>query len=486
MSQRVLIIGAGIGGLATAIRLAHAGYTVEIWEKNQTPGGKAQEFRHLNFRWDIGPSLITMPHLLRDLFALCGRPLERYLDLIRLNQICRYFWSDGHQIDENAQFFKDPQVTKFLNYARALYELAEPTFLRHPPDRWIQRIQWHDFILLRHLPKICNLQTLAEKVNSFFQDPHLRQLFHRYATYNGSSPFRAPAAFNIIPYVEYRFGAWYPKGGVARIPQALAQLAKELGVSIHYGRHVARFQNGEIISYEGHRITPEIIVANTDVIQAHRTWLRPYTSKAQQMDIASKELSCSAYILLLAVEGQEERLEHHNIFFSDNYEQEFDEIFNQKCLPTDPTIYLSITARTDPQDAPPHHDNYFILINAPSTAALYSFPKTLDEYDAAIIDRLEHTFNITSLSKRIQFRHRITPLDISIRDSTYLGSLYGWASHSIITSLWRPPIQASNPRNLFFVGGTTHPGGGIPMVILSAQMVAERIMEQFPLDASES
>ncbi len=486
MSPHILIIGAGIGGLSTAIRLAHAGYQVEIWEKNQRPGGKAQELRKDGFRWDLGPSLLTMPHLLRDLFALCGRPLERYLELERLKNTCRYFWSDGHQIDENAQFFKEPQVAKFIRYAEGLYELSEPTFLAHPPDRWLQNFRWHHFTRLRHLPKMLTLQTLAQKVNQFFTDPHLRQLFHRYATYNGSSPFLTPASFNIIPYVEYRFGAWYPKGGMVRIPEALARLAKEIGVTIHYGRNVARLRNGAVTTLEGHTITPDIIISNTDIIDAKHTWLREHTSTAEHTDIISKELSSSVYILLLGVHDVDPRLDHHNIFFSDDYSREFHEIFENKQLPNNPTLYLSITSRTDSHDAPAGYENYFILANAPSTIAPYTSEESLQQYDQHLIDRLENTFGFKNLSKRIITRHRLTPIDFATRDRSHLGNLYGWASHSISSSLFRPPIHASNPSNLFFVGGTTHPGGGIPMVILGSKMTAERVMELFPREISSS
>jgi phytoene desaturase len=482
VSQHILIIGAGIGGLATAIRLAHAGYRVEIWEKNQTSGGKAQELRKEGFRWDLGPSLLTMPHLIRDLFALCGRPLERYLELDRLPNTCRYFWPDGHQIDENAQFFKEPQVLKFMRYAEGLYELSEHTYLSHPPDRWLQNLHWHHLPRMRHLPKMLTFQSLAQKINHYFQDPHLRQLFYRYATYNGSSPFLTPASFNIIPYVESRFGAWYPRGGMARIPEALTRLATEIGVEIHYGRNVARFRKGTITSFQGHSITPDIIISNADILDSKHTWLREHTPCSEHTDIISKELSSSAYILLLGVRDIDSRLDHHNIFFSDDYGKEFHEIFDLKQLPTNPTLYLSITSRSDADDAPKGHENYFILANTPSTAGLYTSKESLQQYDQHLIERLEDSFGFKNLSKRIVIHERLTPLDFATRDRAHLGSLYGWASHSISASLFRPPIHDPNIPNLFYVGGTTHPGGGIPMVILGSKMTAERVIELFPKD----
>ena len=230
MPRKILVIGAGLGGLAAAIRLARQGHAVEVWEKNDGPGGKLKELRVGDFRWDTGPSLLTMPHVLRDLFAACSERMEDHLDLVRLDSACRYFWTDGTVIDEDAAFWAQPEVARFLDYARGIYELSGEAYLNHPPSEFWRAFTPRNLGKLRHLGKVATTRTLAGEVERRLSDPHMRQIFLRFATYNGSSPFITPATFNIIPYVEATFGAWYVRGGMARIAQALLGLAQRNGV----------------------------------------------------------------------------------------------------------------------------------------------------------------------------------------------------------------------------------------------------------------
>lgn len=465
--KRILVIGAGLGGLAAAIRLARAGHEVELWEKNDAPGGKLQERREGGFSWGTGPSLLTMPQVLRDLFADAGERIEDHLTLVRLDSCCRYFWTDGTVIDEDAAFWRRPEVASFLDYARGIYELSGDAYLTRPPREFWRTFTPANWPKLRHLGKVATTRTLAQEVERRFTDPHLRQIFLRFATYNGSSPYQTPATFNIIPFVEAEFGGWYVRGGLPEISRALARLAGKVGVTVRYGLTATAWENGVATAQDGTTTRADLLVCNGDVLTA-RTGFLP-APPAARARLLAPPLSTSGFILFLGVRGRDPRLDHHNIFFSGDYPREFDEIHRQQRAPSEPTIYLSISARHDEMLAPPGHDNYFVLVNVPGREQ----PWTVDEslaYRDCILARLAK-FGL-DLEGRIATENAFTPTDFTLRDLAHHGALYGWASHSVRASLLRPPLRAPERRDTYFVGGTTHPGGGIPLVLLSAKIIA--------------
>jgi phytoene desaturase len=473
--KKILVVGAGLGGLAAAIRLARVGHEVEVWEKNDGPGGKLKELRVDGFRWGMGPSLLTMPHVLRDLFEAAGERLEDHLELVRLDSCCRYFWTDGTVIDENTAFWKRPEVARFLDYARGIYELSGEAYLNRPPADFWRALNPRNWPKLRHLGKVATTRTLACEVERRMTDPHLRQIFLRFATYNGSSPYETPATFNIIPYVEAEFGAWYVRGGMGRIAEELAALAARNGVKFRYGTTATGWRDNEATANDGSRTQANFLVCNGDVLSAKTGFLSALFSPRERDRVVRPPLSTSGFILFLGVRGRDERLGHHNIFFSDDYPKEFEEIHGQKISPNEPTIYISASSRTDPDHAPEGHDNYFVLVNAPARDPASPWSETEARgYRNLIVKRLER-FGFGDLNQRIVTERIFTPSDFTTRDLAHHGALYGWASHSIRTSLFRPPLRAPRTRNVFFTGGTTHPGGGIPLVLLSGKMVAELI-----------
>jgi len=478
MSHKILVIGAGLGGLAAAIRLARAGHAVEVWEKNGEPGGKVKDLRIDGFRWDTGPSLLTMPHVLRDLFAAAGERMEDHLELVRLESACRYFWTDGTVINENAAFWSQPEVAKFLDYARGIYELSGEAYLNRPPGDFWRAFTLGNLGKLRHLGKVATTRTLADEVERRISDPHLRQIFLRFATYNGSSPYLTPATFNIIPYVEAEFGAWYVRGGMAKIAEALAALAQRNGVTFRFNATATGWNGTEATAQDGFRSQADFLVCNGDALSARTGFLSGLTPMSQQKALLRPPLSTSGFILFLGVEGCDPRLGHHNIFFSDDYPREFAEIHGGKISPGEPTIYISISSRTDPDHAPEGHDNYFILVNAPARDPKQPWTKAEAQgYRDLVLKRLER-FGFDDLSGRIAAERIFAPSDFATRDLAHHGALYGWASHSVRASLFRPPLRAPGTRNVFFAGGTTHPGGGIPLVLLSGKMVADLIQRE--------
>jgi diapolycopene oxygenase len=475
-ARKILVVGAGLGGLAAAIRLARAGHAVEVWEKNETPGGKLRELRADGFAWGMGPSLLTMPQVLRDLFTDAGARLEDHLDLVRLDSCCRYFWTDRTVIDEDAAFWQRPEVARFLDYARGIHQLSGEAFLTRPPRDFWRAFTPQNWPKLRHLGKVATTRTLAQEVERRITDPHLRQVFLRFATYNGSSPYLTPATFNIIPYVEAEFGGWYVRGGLPRIGEALVKLAEQLGVVFRCGTTATAWDGHEATAQDGTRARADILVCNGDALKAASGFLSATIDPDTRRRWLAPPLSSSGFILFLGVRGQDPRLGHHNIFFSDDYPREFAEIHGEKIAPQEPTIYISISARDDKSHAPPGHDNWFVLVNAPERdpALPWTYAETRD-YRDLILRRLEK-FGFGKIDEQIVSERAFTPTDFARRDLARHGALYGWASHSVRASLFRPPLRAA--RNLFFVGGTTHPGGGIPLVLLSGKMVADMIARE--------
>ncbi|GAB4241544.1 MAG: phytoene desaturase family protein [Candidatus Methylacidiphilales bacterium] len=477
-ARRICVIGGGLGGLAAALRLRQCGHKVTLIDKNPRFGGKLAEKKEAGYRWDLGPSLLTMPEVLRELFTDLGKNLTDYLELVSIEPTCRYFWPDGFQIDEDAAFFQRPDVASFLRYAAGIYALSGEAFLHRPPHELWRAFAPKNWAKLIHLPKVATFATVAQEVERRLTEPHIQQLFLRFATYNGSSPYRAPATFNVIPYVEATFGGWYIRGGMARLPEALTRLAETMGVELIPGAEVKSLDGGGARLTSGDVVGADAYLCNGCVIEAHRRWIRFPGWEEEARRLARPERALSGFVLLLGVDRRFPKLSHHNIFFSADYPAEFRQMFQEKRPADDPTIYVSITARTDSEDAPEGHDNYFVLVNAPAEIKAINWDKEGPAYADRIVAKLESA-GLSGLSSAIRTRHLLTPFDFANRDLSAAGSLYGWASHSPHTALLRPPMRSRLDPRLTFVGGTTHPGGGIPLVLLSAKMAAHEVEASF-------
>lgn len=482
-AARVAVIGAGVGGLTCAALLARAGLRVTVFEKNERVGGKLNWLEAGGYTWDMGPSLLTMPYVFEDLWRKLGRRLQDDLTLIPLPITCRYRWTDGTVIDEDAAFWQRPNVALFLDYARGLYELSADAFLHHPLGEWWRQVNFRNLPKLRHLPKIASFETLDRVVRRFFgDDPHLVQLFDRFATYNGSSPYKTPAAFNIIAYVEAKFGGWYVKGGLYEIARGLERICREQGVEFCFNREIAGVEQAgrewmltdRAAAVSGHGDRFDIVVCNQDVL----SFLED--QPPMQRRLANADLAISGFILYLGVARQYPQLSHHNIFFSDDYPAEFRQLFDDRQPAGEPTIYVAAHSKADPDRAPPGSENWFVLVNAPalSTKQPVDWPAIAQGYGDAIIERLETRFGFTGLRAAVQVRRHFTPADFQTRYLAHAGSLYGFASHGIRAAFQRPASQTPDRPNFYFVGGSTHPGGGLPLVCLSGQMVADKILRR--------
>ncbi|HSH04928.1 MAG TPA: phytoene desaturase family protein [Anaerolineae bacterium] len=478
----ILIIGAGIGGLSAAIHLAAAGHKVIIFEKNDTVGGKMSQHHALGYRWDRGPSVITMRHVFEQLFHTANRQLDDYLTLLPVDPLTRYFYADGHQLDATSNLAhmttqieqlnpRDvPGYLAYLAYAARIHHITGPvfiydqpptlkSFLKVPPPDWL---------------RVDGLRTMNQAINRFVQDPHLRQLLGRFATYVGASPYQAPATLNVIAHVEMTQGVYYPQGGIYQIAHAFRQLAEELGVTIHTGTPVDKIliRHGSATALRlkaGDEVRGGAIISNLDVTTTRHHLLPSAYHQTPQ------DTSCSGFILLLGVNHTFPALAHHNIFFSADYPAEFHDIFTLGRPPLDPTIYLAITSKTDPQHAPAGAENWFILVNVPALNNKFDWAVHAPAYRDQILAAL--AARGFDARPHLAYSQILTPHDLQTETGAWRGALYGHSSNSPLAAFRRPHNRAPDLPGLYFTGGTTHPGGGVPMVTLSGRVAAHLLMQ---------
>jgi phytoene desaturase len=480
----VIIIGGGIGGLSTAIRLAAAGESVTLLEKNKQTGGKMGLFNADGYRWDTGPSVITMRHVFEDLFQTAGCDFNDYVTLEPIEPLTRYFFPDGTVFDASGNLQKMAQAIESLNpkdvegylsylaYTARIHRITGPVFIydRPPTLKSFTRVPVNDWL------KVDPFRTMHGAIKRFVDDPRLRQILGRFATYVGGSPYEAPATLNVIAHVELTGGVWYPRGGIYQIAQAMTQLATELGVEICTETDVTKIELQEntvqaVITSTGQRLAASAIVSNLDVTATYKHLL-PDTPTIQKRSsqLEAFEPSGSGYIMLLGIDGEHPRLAHHNIFFSADYEHEFQQIFKRGQAPDDPTIYVSITSKSDAEHAPVGHENWFVLVNMPPTPAVIP----ADYRDRILAKLARHGFDV-----RGQIKHETiyTPADLQAQSGAWRGALYGPSANSKWTAFRRPHNRSPQIKGLYFAGGTTHPGGGVPMVTLSGKVAAQMVLE---------
>lgn len=487
MRKKAIVIGAGIGGMTTACVLAANGWQVTVFEKNATVGGKMGEVKDGDFRWDTGPSVITMHHVLEKTFALNEKTIDDYIELIPVNPLTRYFYTDGTVLDASSDLTQMTRAIekinekdvagylRYLAYAADIHRITGPVFIYNEPPK-IQDIL---SVPLYEMPKVDPLRTMNQAIDSFVKSPHMRQLLGRFATYTGASPYKAPATLNVIADVELRGGVWYPKGGIYTIAQGLQTLMTELGIDIITEAPVEKIdtQNGQVTGITlatGKHIQADAVVANFDVSLVYEKLLDDQES-AQKLN--QLEPSCSGFIMLLGIEGKHPELAHHNIFFSDDYPTEFIDIFEKEIPPENPTIYVTITSHTDSDHAPDNHENWFVMVNAPALSEKYDWINNTTAYRNMVLETLaSYGFDIRD---QIRVEHILTPIDIERLTGARRGALYGVSSNSKWTAFRRPHNRAKDVRGLYFTGGTTHPGGGVPMVMLSGQSAGRIILEDY-------
>ena len=484
--KNALIIGAGIAGIATAIRLAVKGYDVAIFEANSYPGGKLSEFEKDGFRFDAGPSLLTMPQYIDELFMLADKKPTEYFSYQKLDVVCNYFYEDGSYIKAYADEDKfitelskatdEPEtaIKKYAENSRRIYNITNHVFLERSLHRLKTYLSWNAIGSILHLPQIDAMRTMHKANTSFFRDQRAVQFFDRYATYNGSNPFSAPATLNVIPHIEQHFGAYFPDGGMYNIVISLVKLAESLGVKFHYNFPVEEIvldgRKVKGIKVNGELHEADIVVSNMDVWFTYHKLLKD-RPKLHPRKILQQERSSSALIFYWGINKQFPQLDLHNIFFSADYKTEFDHIWQQKDIYHDPTVYLNISSKYKPDDAPAGCENWFVMINVPANTG-QDWDQLIADARKNIVAKLNRLLG-ENISPLIVNESVLDPRGIERRTSSYQGSIYGTSSNSQFAAFLRHANKSSKIDGLYFCGGSVHPGGGIPLCLLSAKIVSD-------------
>jgi len=485
-----------VGGLAAAIRLAAAGHEVQLFERSGVVGGKLGAREAGGFRWETGPSLLTLPAVFDELFGLAGTSLARACRPVRLDVTCRYHFADGSSFatrDDPASTRASvealspgsgPAWDRWQRRAERVWSTAERTFFAGPiedPLALARRMRSPlDLLAVDPLP------SLHQRAARTFGDPRLVQWACRYATYAGSDPWRVPATLGCIPHIEQAYGCWALKGGLATLAGALGAAATSLGVSVRTGTEVAavigdgacggvsgvRLVSGEVV-------TADVVVADVDAAHLYADLL-PDRGGRRRVRAAGR--STSAFVLLLGASGRTEALDHHTVLFSGGYRQEFVDIA-AGLPPGDPTVYLCAADRTDPTAAPPGFESLFVLVNVPSCddpASAWD-NRRAEAYAARVIGVVDRRG--LGLRRRLVHREIITPADLAARHRAVGGAIYGTSSNGRRAAFARPSNRGRRP-GLYLVGGSSHPGGGLPLVALSAKITAAMIEADLSLAAS--
>jgi len=476
--RRVVVVGGGVGGLTCAIRLRAAGHDVTLFERNDAVGGKLAALERDGFTFDVGPSLLTLPHVFDDVFRLAGTSLDEQLDLRRLDPQFHYRWRDGSRlivhddVEATAAAFEEysagagAQWRRFDEKGRRIWEVSERTFFAGPmsnPWSLMKRMRSP-----RDLTDIDPLRSLQRAADTCFDDHRLVQWAGRYATYSGSSPYEAPATLTCIPHIEAAYGCWYPIGGLGALRDALGRVASDVGVELHAGVEVARViesgnRVGGVATIDGAEIDADVVVVNADAEHLYADLL-PDERALQQ--VRRSEHSTSGFAICLGVEGLTPGIGHHTVWFSDNYRREFEQLAGGQ-LPDDPTIYGCVSAVTDPTQAPAGCENWFLLVNTPPDIEVDA-----ESYRDLVLDRLASAG--VDLRQRAVFTETITPSDIADRYRSPGGAIYGSSSNGRRAAFLRPGNRGAR-EGLYLVGGSSHPGGGLPLVTTSARIVADMI-----------
>lgn len=484
--QKALVIGAGIAGIATAIRLAVKGYGVEVYEANGYAGGKLSEFEQGEYRFDAGPSLFTMPQYVDDLFKLAGKNPDQYFTYQKLDVVCHYFYPDGTRLKAYADIDRfatevnkttGTQVTEVEKYYRnsnRIYNITNHVFLEQSLHRLKTYLSSGTLKSILRLFQIDAFRTMHQANERFFKDKRLVQFFNRYATYNGSNPYKAPATLNVIPHLEQHFGAYFPNGGMYSITSSLVKLAEDLGVKFHYNTLVEEITVQEKIT-TGIKIgntfvAGDVVVSNMDVWFTYRKLLRKHPQLFPEK-ILNQERSSSALIFYWGIKKEFAELDLHNIFFSANYEAEFNAIWKEKRIYHDPTVYLNISSKYQSRDAPAGCENWFVMINVPANTG-QNWDELITYARDNIIDKLSTQLSV-DIRPLIENESILDPRSIESKTSSYQGSLYGTSSNSQFAAFLRHANRSSKISNLYFCGGSVHPGGGIPLALLSAKIVSD-------------
>jgi len=489
LNQRIVVIGAGLGGLSAAISLATAGFDVQIIEKSDKVGGKLNVLHKDGFTFDLGPSILTMPHIYQALFERAGKRLEDYVSLQAVVPHWRNFFEDGTTVDltpdpgqmrlELAKLGPNAagEFERFLAYSKRLCELTEEGYFAKGLDGFWELVRHYG--PLRSLLAFDIFRNMDQGVRRFIRHPKLVDILNYFIKYVGSSPYDAPALMNLLPHIQFGYGLWYVRGGMYQLAKAFERLAHKLGVRVQLNTEVTEIHHAdrqvtEIRLQDGSALPVDILVSNMEVIPTHKQLLRNGAEELTRLQRYAP--SCSGLVIHLGVNRVYPQLAHHNFFYSQDPRGHFSAIFHENRLSEDPTIYLVAPTKTDSNQAPPGCEVIKVLPHIPHIDP--EQPLRHDDYmdfRERVLTKLER-MGLTELRKHIVCEETWTPMDIQARYYSNLGSIYGVVSDRFKNLGFRAPQRSRRYRNLYFVGGSVNPGGGMPMVTLSGQLVRDKIL----------
>ncbi len=491
--KRVGIIGGGLGGLAAACTLAARGHAVVLYERNEWLGGKAAVLEQDGFRFDMGPTILTLPSVLRRIFAEAGRDLDDSLDLVRLDPQWRSFFDDGSTLDLHSDRSRmEKELTnfspatksaggynRFLGLSERLHRISRNWFFYRPVGGLRDMFNAGNMVQAGTLSDVLAMRmgrSVGGTVRSFIPDKRVAQMVDHFTQYVGSAPDSSPAVLCGIAHMQTSEGIWYPRGGTGEIPRALEQLARELGVEIQTGRGVRKIRtSGDSVSglelEDGEIVRLDAVVSNADTVRTHRELLGGVKKFERRRRY---EPACSGVVLYLGLKRQPKQLLHHNFIFSRDPDEEFDFIYRQGEPAPDPTCYVCAPARSDPSVAPEGGEALYVLVHTPYLRKHHDWKKMLPNYRRVILEKLRRTAGL-EIDEQIATESALTPQDIHDRYGVLNGAIYGIASHGRLFGAFKPSNRSPDLRGLYLAGGAAHPGPGMPMVLMSGWIAADAI-----------
>ena len=491
----VVVVGSGLGGLAAAAVAAARGHRVAVYDKNDWTGGKAAVLQEGGFRFDMGPTILTVPSVLRRIFAEAGEKLEDWVELIRLDPQWRCFFGEGDVLDlvenidtmaQDAERFAGKAgiaegYRKFLRVSEHLHDVSDRFFF------WKSVEDIRDTMSIREnmnpgtLRDVLSLRmgrSVASTIRKMVPDARVAQMLDHFTQYVGSSPFASPAVLCSIAHMQTSGGVWYPVGGTRAVAEGLRRLGEKLGVTYHTGSDVERVATREgrvcgVVMHDGTHIPASAVISNMDSLRTYDEMIGG--DAARHYARAGFEPACSGVVLYLGLSKRYEHLDHHNFVFSANAEDEFDQIYTKGEPADDPTCYVAAPAKTDPSVAPDGGEALYILVHTPYLRPHHDWTKMLPAYRKIILDKLKRTAGLADIEDRIVFERHLTPQDINDRYKVLKGAIYGLASHGKFTGAFKPGNRSRFVKGLYLAGGAAHPGPGMPMVMMSGWIAADAL-----------
>lgn len=493
--MQVSVIGGGLAGLAAAIRLAGAGHSVTLFEKNSHLGGKMNLWQSHGYTFDMGPTIITMPAVLERLFESVGRRSADYLQMVSLDPQWRTFFADGSCFDLYSSLegataelnrFAPQEMSnylQFLTYAHRMYDISEKWFFWKPWGSLRDAMGAGSFgpQSFTLAAAIDPMTSMHQAIRKHFRDPRLIQLFEHFVQYVGSSPLVAPAILCLIPWVQLGLGCWYPMGGTGAIARALTQLCEELGIEVHTNTAIERIevQNGRCtgVYVDGGRFyAADAVVANSDIVRTFQELLPgPASEQFVRKNAARLEPACSGVVLYLGCRKRFPNLLHHDFLFSANPDEEFRDLYERRIPHADPTIYLAVPSRTDSSVAPEECEAVYALVHTPHVSPEFDWETGAQAYRDVIVAKMERC-GMTGLQASIETERMITPRDLESLYRVNKGAIYGVVTKRGLTSAFKTGNR-STVEGLYFAGGSVNPGAGVPMVLMSGQIAAQCVLE---------